>query len=60
MMNETKRSFNFNNNKTEGMLESCHSYLKRLMKYAYINTTFDSSSLVYGPTGVVYDGYDSM
>lgn len=30
------------------------------MKYSYVRTTFDSSSLIGGPGDVVYDGYDSM
>lgn len=59
MMNETKRSINHNNNKTEDMVYLKESYLKTLMKYAYINVCLDSSSLVDGPSDVVYDGYDS-
>lgn len=59
MMNETKRSLNHNNNKTEDMVYIKESYLKTLMKYAFINVCLDSSSLEDGPTDVVYDGYDS-
>lgn len=59
MLNETLRSMNFNNNKTEGLLECWHDMLHLLMKYSYIRVCFDNSSLTDGPSEVKYDGYDS-
>lgn len=60
MMNETKRSLNFNNQKTEGRLKCYDTYLETMMKYAYVFVSFDNASLIEGPSAVCYDGYESM
>lgn len=59
MINETKRAFNFMNNKTEGLLKCWDSPLELLMKYSYIRINFDNSSLTDGANEVAYDGYNS-
>ena len=58
-MNEIKRYLNENNSKTEGLLKCYQSPVDFLTKYAFIASSFDSNSLSYGNSGVVYDGYDS-